>query len=125
MDEATKTQCGLAPEEPATEETVPECTGNSSLVPESPLGPYCDYSGGAEGGTSGIPEGTPPLPEEFSGYSCDLSSPPAFENPAAPNEITNRACGYTDEYGTEHNADPWIEDQLRSGCEQGYITEGC
>ncbi|MEJ2866450.1 hypothetical protein WCD74_01650 [Actinomycetospora sp. OC33-EN08] len=43
---------------------------------------------------------------------CDLSGPPEFGDPAHPNEITNRNCGYTDAQGRERSRDPWIDGQL-------------
>lgn len=52
---------------------------------------------------------------EFSGYTCEPDATAAFEDPDNPNTVTNKACGYTGEDGQEHNADPWIEDQLNPG----------
>jgi len=46
-------------------------------------------------------------------YSCDLQSPPEFGDPAHPDEITNRACGYTDDQGRSRSFDPWIDGQLQ------------
>ncbi len=43
---------------------------------------------------------------------CDLSAPPVFGDPAHPNVITNRDCGYTDSQGRARSQDPWIDDQL-------------
>jgi hypothetical protein len=43
---------------------------------------------------------------------CDLSGPPVFGDPAHPNLITNRDCGYTDSAGHARSHDPWIDDQL-------------
>lgn len=45
-------------------------------------------------------------------YTCDLAAPPEFGNPASPDEITNRACGYVDETGRLRSFDPWIDGQL-------------
>ncbi|GLZ51605.1 hypothetical protein [Actinomycetospora sp. NBRC 106378] len=46
--------------------------------------------------------------------TCDLSGPPVFGDPAHPDEITNRACGWTDAQGRERSGDAWIDDQLRA-----------
>ncbi|MFC5952319.1 hypothetical protein ACFQH9_29045 [Pseudonocardia lutea] len=46
-------------------------------------------------------------------YTCDLQSPPEFGDPANPDEITNRACGYVDDQGRQRSFDPWIDGQLR------------
>ena len=43
---------------------------------------------------------------------CDLSGPPEFGDPARPNVITNRTCGYVDSEGQERSRDRWIDDQL-------------
>jgi len=43
---------------------------------------------------------------------CDLDGPPRFDDPAEPNRITNRDCGYLDEQGRERSHDPWIDGQL-------------
>lgn len=43
---------------------------------------------------------------------CDLSGPPEFGDPAHPNVITNRNCGYVDSQGRERSRDRWIDDQL-------------
>ncbi|MFC5061626.1 hypothetical protein [Actinomycetospora atypica] len=43
---------------------------------------------------------------------CDLSGPPEFGDPAHPNVITNRNCGYVDSRGRERSRDRWIDDQL-------------
>ena len=43
---------------------------------------------------------------------CDLSGPPEFGDPARPNVITNRNCGYVDSQGRERSRDRWIDDQL-------------
>jgi hypothetical protein len=43
---------------------------------------------------------------------CDLNGPPVFGDPAHPNVITNRDCGYTDAQGHARSHDPWIDDQL-------------
>ena len=45
---------------------------------------------------------------------CDLDGPPRFDDPAHPNEITNRDCGYVDGQGRERSRDPWIDGQLLS-----------
>ena len=45
-------------------------------------------------------------------YTCDLQSPPEFGDPANPDEITNRACGYVDDQGRQRSFDPWIDGQL-------------
>jgi hypothetical protein len=45
-------------------------------------------------------------------YTCDLQAPPRFEDPANPDTITNRACGYTDDQGRQRSFDPWIDGQL-------------
>ncbi|NMI01642.1 hypothetical protein [Pseudonocardia acidicola] len=59
---------------------------------------------------------TPPSPASPKGatvvYTCDLNGPPVFGNPANPDEITNRACGYLDGQGRERSRDPWIDGQL-------------
>jgi hypothetical protein len=47
-------------------------------------------------------------------YTCDLQSAPEFGDPAHPDEITNRACGYTDDQGRSRSYDPWIDGQLRA-----------
>lgn len=44
--------------------------------------------------------------------TCDLSGPPVFGDPAHPNLITNRDCGYTDTRGRSRSHDPWIDGQL-------------
>ncbi|MFR9801336.1 hypothetical protein ACL02T_03415 [Pseudonocardia sp. RS010] len=46
-------------------------------------------------------------------YTCDLQSPPEFGDPANPDTITNRACGYVDDQGRQRSFDPWIDGQLR------------
>lgn len=46
--------------------------------------------------------------------TCDLEGPPRFDDPAHPNEITNRDCGYVDGQGRERSHDPWIDGQLLS-----------
>lgn len=43
---------------------------------------------------------------------CDLPGPPEFGDPARPNVITNRNCGYVDLQGRERSRDRWIDDQL-------------
>ncbi|MDL5158924.1 hypothetical protein [Actinomycetospora termitidis] len=43
---------------------------------------------------------------------CDLSGPPEFGDPAHPNVITNRNCGYVDAQGRERSRDRWIDDQF-------------
>ncbi|TCK23036.1 hypothetical protein EV378_7047 [Pseudonocardia endophytica] len=45
---------------------------------------------------------------------CDLDGPPRFDDPAHPDEITNRDCGYVDGRGRERSHDPWIDGQLLS-----------
>ncbi|WP_026204451.1 hypothetical protein [Actinomycetospora chiangmaiensis] len=45
--------------------------------------------------------------------ACDLSGPPVFGDPAHPDEITNRDCGYVDGQGRQRSHDAWIDDQLR------------
>lgn len=44
-------------------------------------------------------------------YTCDLNSP-VKTDPNHPNEIINRACGYTGSDGQKHSHDPWIEGQM-------------
>lgn len=53
-----------------------------------------------------------------SSSTCDLSGTPEFGDPAHPNEITNRDCGYSDSRGNARNHDPWIDDQLQQAREQ-------
>ncbi len=48
----------------------------------------------------------------FSGYTCEPTADARFDNPANPNELTNKSCGYTDTAGQERSNDPWIDDQL-------------
>lgn len=48
-------------------------------------------------------------------FTCDLAAPPEFGNPATPDEITNRACGYVDDAGRLRSFDPWIDGQLLAG----------
>lgn len=48
-----------------------------------------------------------------SSTSCDVGSAPKFDDPANPNEITNKDCGYTDSQGNSRSHDPWIDDQLQ------------
>ncbi|MCW2717599.1 hypothetical protein [Pseudonocardia sp.] len=45
-------------------------------------------------------------------YTCDVSGPPEFGDPAHPNDITNKACGYVDGQGRQRSHDPWIDGQL-------------
>jgi hypothetical protein len=44
--------------------------------------------------------------------TCDLDGPPVFGDPAHPDEITNRDCGYVDAQGRQRSHDAWIDDQL-------------
>ncbi|WP_433802849.1 hypothetical protein [Actinomycetospora sp. CA-084318] len=44
--------------------------------------------------------------------TCDLDGPPVFGDPAHPDVITNRACGYTDAQGRQRSHDAWIDTQL-------------
>ncbi|BBG02241.1 MULTISPECIES: hypothetical protein [Pseudonocardia] len=51
-----------------------------------------------------------PAPGPVAG--CDLDGPPRFDDPADPNRITDRDCGYRDDQGRERSRDPWIDAQL-------------
>jgi hypothetical protein len=44
-------------------------------------------------------------------YTCDVSGPRARRS-SAPNDITNKACGYVDGQGRKRSHDPWIDGQL-------------
>jgi hypothetical protein len=45
-------------------------------------------------------------------YTCEPDATPRFEDPAEPDTITNKACGYTDENGHARSLDPWVDGQL-------------
>lgn len=71
-------------------------------VPESSHEPKTSSSDSAPNSDSGVQ------------YTCDLDEP-VKTDPAHPNEIINRACGYIGNDGQEHSHDPWIEGQLEYG----------
>ncbi|MCW0214771.1 MAG: hypothetical protein OJJ54_15545 [Pseudonocardia sp.] len=45
-------------------------------------------------------------------YTCEPGAVPRFEDPAEPDTITNKACGYVDGNGNARSLDPWIDGQL-------------
>ena len=114
MDDKTKRQCGLTVEEPApgsgevaevpgvTE--VPECSPGNELVPESPIGPYCDYAGDGS--------------DEYQQYQDDTGYPYSEEE-------YDSLYGYQ-QCGTACGKEPTSgEVQQEYLCQQGYVTEGC
>jgi hypothetical protein len=61
---------------------------------------------------SAAPAPTPVKKKATVTYTCDVSGPPKFGDPAHPNNITNKACGYVDGQGRQRSHDPWIDGQL-------------
>ena len=50
-------------------------------------------------------------PQQSPALTCEPYADARFD-PANPNIIVNKACGYTDEQGQERSHNPWIDDQL-------------
>lgn len=120
MDYKTKVQCGLVEEtesESATEsetetETTPECGEGNVLVPDSPIGPYCDYAGTGEEEQSTEPS------SEYEQYQQDTGYPYSEEQ-------YDELPGYQ-QCGTACGKEPTSgETQLEYLCQQGIVTEGC
>ncbi|HEV7470814.1 MAG: hypothetical protein JWP64_5259 [Pseudonocardia sp.] len=75
-------------------------------------------SGGAAGATDRAIEDAAPatvvrtVAPADTVYTCEPDATPRFEDPAEPDTITNKACGYTDENGRARSLDPWVDGQL-------------
>lgn len=57
--------------------------------------------------------GSSPAGASSGGTTCELNSPPKFDDPAHPNYVTNKDCGYVDSNGNQRSHDPWIDGQLQ------------
>jgi hypothetical protein len=80
-------------------------------------GPWSNTASSTSTTTSGSPKPSTKTKSTSSSKGsssaiCDLSGPPVFGDPAHPNGITNRDCGYTDTRDRSRSHDPWIDDQL-------------
>lgn len=104
MDHKTKVQCGIATEEvPAPEEPMPGCGPGTILVPESPIGPYCDGGGPATGagsmsfteqcakGVLGVEDGCASAftPEDDGAGSLDSNPNPSIDCQGMPDGSTH------------------------------------
>lgn len=114
MDHRTKVQCGLIEESvpapgqspPDAGESAPDCGPGLTLVPESPIGPYCDSAGG--------PAAPPPNADtpQDDGPGSMYTNPDAYrentgEEPPAP--------------GQPYSGTTSGDRQHQYGCDQGYI----
>ncbi|QGK69354.1 hypothetical protein GIY23_07265 [Allosaccharopolyspora coralli] len=128
MDDATKVQCGLLPESvtaPTPAQEMPNCTGNNVLVPESPVGPYCDFGG------FGSEESVPAEPEPGSSSGTNQTPGDLYEQYRQETGYPYSEEDYDSLYGyqqcgTACGKEPTSGQQQHEwGCQQGYITEGC
>lgn len=123
MDDATKAQCGLTTDEPATGQADPiECSGNNVPVQSLADGSwYCDYSGESEEGAEAPNYSNPDC--TWAGSStvyCEGSEGSYSYESESPNLYDNDTR-WTPDYREPSSG----EQQLEWGCAQGYITEGC
>ena len=109
---AVALQAAPAPVLPAFPTTAPAAvTPVVAPVPTTIATPRSSSSTAAKPPTT-KPTTTKKSTTKRSAPVCDLSGPPEFGDPARPNVITNRNCGYTDSQGRERSRDRWIDDQL-------------
>lgn len=108
----------------ATELRITLATGTASYTGTAPIvaihftGPIPAAGGNEPAAAETTSEPETATPENSTqgssggqGLTCDLDAPVEIN---ANHEITNRACGYTDDNGNERSHDPWIDDQLKA-----------
>ena len=64
-----------------------------------------------------VVEQPPVVVEQAPALTCEPDADARFD-PANPDVIVNKACGYTDANGQERSHNPWIDDQLDAAREQ-------